>query len=214
MGKDDDRIGSITDRTPAQRQNLWNMWQTHLQNLDNEMKKTDFDPFQNTTLQKTMALAYHIMGQQSRECSMKYVDYLREHDLADLTKAYKPSLKQIIPIVLEILGAGVAGALGMTPYFKGIPGGSSQASSFSSASQAVNGIFVQGGQGVLSLTNTMQQGEQAKVNFEIEDDKRKRDDHSHARQQQLQAQQRRDDDIRSTEQKKTEAWRQMTSQNA
>lgn len=208
-----DAIESTTNRSPAQRQALWNMWQNYLNDVQTELDKTgdNFNP-ESPSVKKAMALAYHILGQQNRENSMRLTDFIREHDLVDLTKAHKPNWKQITPLVLQILGAAVGGALGMTPYFAGYTG--SKAQSFQGASSMVNGIFVQGGQGVGSLMHSVQQGEQAKFSNNLEATKRSQGDSDHQRNKDMESQRRMEEENRRTEENKHQAIRQITSSQA
>lgn len=153
------------------RSKLYQQWQEYIDSLEEESKDDHFDIYASHTVQKMQMLIHHLVGQNDREFAMSLVDYLREHDIVNLTNAHKPGWKQLTPLFIQIIGGVAAGVLGIIPGVKGFTGAKAQG--YQSASTATSQVLCNGAQGVGQIIHTQQQGEQGKINQQIQDTQRR-----------------------------------------
>jgi hypothetical protein len=202
-------VTSIIRKNSTQRQKLWDQWQQLMDQMDQDLKDPERDPFESHAVNKVMALAHHIGSQHSCESSLSHSDMLRNLRIANLTNAYKPGWKEFVPLAIQIIGSIGSGVLGCVPALGGYTG--NQAQAFQAGSQTVNGVFVSGAQGVGGLIHGANQGTQVNAQFEVDAEKRIQGDHDHRRQLEVQAIQRHQEEQRRLSQQKSDAIKTVTA---
>lgn len=201
-------IEPITRRHSEQRQKLHDRWKEYFEQLDEMLKTKNFEnlsPIQN----KSKLIADHLFQQHHKTSHQAHTNFLNDHAITNLTKAYEPDWKQKLMVALQIIGHVAGGVLGIVPAVSGATG--SAAAGFSSASQAVSGALGGGAQSVGSIFHGVQQGKQAELSNKMERVKQLASQDEHDKQLKLQARNRQIDEEMRREQTEREAKRSVLS---
>lgn len=201
-GKKIGSIGSVELEENERSERLQEQWEQYLQQLDEALQSDD--PLSSPLVQKVMLLARHLFGKLNREEALRLVDFLRERNLVDLKKAHAPSVKQLLPIFAQAIGAFAGFGLGITPLVAGYTG--SQAQGYQSGSALAQNLLVTGGGSVGHLTNSMQQGEQTEKSQKIQATQRILGDHDQSQKREQQAAERASEDQRKIDQQRHETF--------
>lgn len=203
----EDEIESVK-RHSAQREKLWNRWAEYAAQLDEYMNDDNVHAeLHDARFSDIAKLVHHFGGQHARDASMRRAQHMLEVHIVDLTKSHNPTKLQIGVVVLQILGALAAGAVGVTPALAGYTG--QQAAAYQAGSNTISGVFVSGGQSVGSLLHSRQQGLQAKYANILEAERRLLSQEDQERSQRTQSMHSHDEDVRKKDQNKHDSMKNM-----
>ena len=205
----EDAIESISTRSSIQRQNLWDRWQQVFDQMNNDLKNPEADPFETPAAKFLMKMGGHLLSQMAREAAQDRSKHIHEHGIKKLKDAHAPGAGLIALYCTQIIASLTGAGLGCAPYALGVTG--SAAAAYQSTAQGVQGVFGQGSQNIAGLVQAGNQANIAEVNFEIEKDKQINSDHANEQQTQQRLSQAHMEDEKRVEQARHEATKAMTS---
>jgi cyanophycinase-like exopeptidase len=208
----DDRIEAIDPRDENRNSRMTRLiaqYDAYLQQLQTAIDSKDCDVFHSPLALKIMGLGSYLISQTTRQTNMRLTDYMRDHNIQEIKKAYEPTWKQILPIVAQIVGALAGGILPTYAVVGGYTGG--QAEAIRGWGQATSSILGSGGSAVGQLTHSSQQALQVVEQNKLDANRRDQGNKDQERQQQLQTLMKQWEELKHAEQNAFQTFGQMTN---
>ncbi|MGK5594032.1 MAG: hypothetical protein ACSNEK_01570 [Parachlamydiaceae bacterium] len=196
------KIESIDEK----KKNLHEKWDAYFQSLHEQLEKEladpSKDPYESRAAHEIMIVANHILGSQFQQAKTQEVDWLQNHGTKEVSKAMRPSWKQISMLAAATLFNGASALAGFAVPAIGLTGGTAAMANLAKDLSGVAGNC--GNQGV-EMVRSLDSSKQTTKQHTVETGKLTRDDLKDGKRKQEDMEARRLEDERRAEQIRSEA---------